>query len=65
MGEINSIEQVLELEVFDESGNWITNITPEQFNYFNRGMKFKIYNNRLFIIDPGEQMAVYEYKITG
>ncbi|MFC1564421.1 NHL repeat-containing protein [candidate division KSB1 bacterium] len=47
------------LEVFDSDGILLCNIKPEQGIF---PVKFKIYNNRLFIINALD-MCVYEYKI--
>ena len=64
-GELNfdnmlNIPNVMMLEVFDQNGILLTRIAPDILPY---SMLRLIHKNRLYLIDPGFKMCVYEYKI--
>ncbi|MFC1564932.1 NHL repeat-containing protein [candidate division KSB1 bacterium] len=50
----------LKFEIFDEKGIHLTDIVVDSLKNLT---KFGIINDRLFLIDPSKEMAVFEYRI--
>ena len=58
------IHYILQFEVFDSKGIWLQRVNFDKGNYSGLGnLRCKISNDRLFLIDPVYELALYEYKI--
>lgn len=56
----NIINNVTIFEIYDEDGTLLGTIP---WKYYIDGLTFKIFDDNIYIIDPNNEMCVYQYKI--